>query len=148
MNKYFVRYENDVDEYGNSGASMTATIPIDELSESVQDSLYEYDLYLNHKISSDDYDAALAKFADIVIHDDNVILYAFVADEEYLIDDSDIVEDYIIDDFYIDDFYIDESEGYLDHIDEDLQYIDLKSDILKQAKAIGIKPIQLVFPEL
>ena len=127
-------YENDVDEYGNSGASMTATIPIDELSESVQDSLYEYDLYLNHQISSDDYDAALAKFANIVIHDDNVILYAFVADE-----------DYIIDDFYIDDFYIDDSEGYLDHIDEDLQYIDLKSDILKQAKVIGIKPSQLEF---
>ena len=135
MNKYFVNYENDVDNYGNPGASMTVKIPISDLSEEIQDELSTYDNALEHRVGTYDYDKALENFDfDVMIHGDNVILYAFVPDEDYLIDESAILDDL---DFEFGDYY--------EHIDEDMEYNDLKRDIIRQASSIGVKPSQLEF---
>ena len=135
MNKYFVNYENDVDNYGNPGASMTVKIPISDLSEEIQDELSTYDNALEHRVGTYDYDKALENFDfDVMIHGDNVILYAFVPDEDYLIDESAILDDL---DFEFGDYY--------EHIDEDMEYNDLKRDIIRQASSIGVKLSQLEF---
>lgn len=133
MNKYFVNYENDVDNYGNPGASMTVEIPISDLSEEIQDELSAYDNALGHNAVMY-YDKELENFDfDAMIHDGNVILYAFVLDGGYLIDESDIIDEFDI------------KEYYYEHIDEGVKYDDLKQDIIKQASSIGVKLSQLEF---
>ena len=104
---------------------MLATIPVEDLSKDIQNELQEntgdFVEYLKHRNLSD-FDG-LKIINDAMILNINVVLRVSVIND-----------------------YYDPYNEY--EIDAGVMYEFAKTEILNQARLIGIKPIQLVFPEL